>query len=551
MFSKKKVIWLSLTIVVICAIAAAFLYKFVVSGGLIALQKPSVAEAYVADRVLEFSVPKEARLHKNPLSASQANIQAGEHLYQNKCEVCHSADGSGNTSIGDGLYPPPSNLSKQSVGEKNDGEIFYFIRNGIRNTGMPGWHLSDEETWQLVLYIRNLPKTAKVGFQSAPTERKLGSQNSEYVGSASCKQCHADIFEHWGKTRMANVVRNPHQHPDAIIPDLSKPDPLVTFSKNDIDFVYGSRWKQRYFKKVGEDYFPLPAQWDVTHKVWRPYLAKEDWWVAHYPSDNAQRPTGPLCDGCHSVNYNVTTRKVTEWNVGCESCHGAGGEHIRNALSSNVVNPARLDYVQANDTCIRCHSQGRPITNPINGKYYDWPVGYHVGLDLKDYWKLESHKLGETTFTHFADGTAHKNRMQGNDFVGSLMYTHGVTCFTCHDPHGSDQPAMLRKTATALCLDCHGAGSPNGPFGGTIANHTHHKVGSAGSECIACHMPKIAQTIADVNVRSHTFRFIPPAKAEALKIPNACSVCHTDKSVEWATTAMRKWKDRSSWRAGE
>ena len=57
---------------------------------------------------------------------------------------------------------------------------------------------------------------------------------------------------------MANVVRDPKEHPDAIIPDLSKPDPLVTFTKDDIAFVYGSKWKQRYFTKVGDDYFPLP-----------------------------------------------------------------------------------------------------------------------------------------------------------------------------------------------------------------------------------------------------------------------------------------------------
>jgi hypothetical protein len=41
---------------------------------------------------------------------------------------------------------------------------------------------------------------------------------------------------------------------------------------------------------------------------------------------------------------------------------------------------------------------------------------------LKDFWRLEEHKLGETTYTHFADGTGHKNRMQGNDFVTSVMY---------------------------------------------------------------------------------------------------------------------------------
>ncbi len=43
---------------------------------------------------------------------------------------------------------------------------------------------------------------------------------------------------------------------------------------------------------------------------------------------------------------------------------------------------------------------GRPLKNPIEGKYYDWPVGFHAGLNLADYWDLEEHKLGETSFTH-------------------------------------------------------------------------------------------------------------------------------------------------------
>src|SRR5260370_5270341 len=144
-----------------------------------------------------------------------------------------------------------------------------------------------------------------------------------YVGSAECKSCHASIYERWKKTPMANVVRDPREHPEAIIPDLSKPDPLVTFTKDDISFVYGSIWKQRYFKKVGDDYFPMPAQWDVMHKMWRQYFVKNgtDWWSTLYPPDNFQRPTGPLCDGCHSGNYDINTNSVTESNVGCERCH--------------------------------------------------------------------------------------------------------------------------------------------------------------------------------------------------------------------------------------
>jgi hypothetical protein len=113
------------------------------------------------------------------------------------------------------------------------------------------------------------------------------------------------------------------------------------------------------------------------------------------------------------VNFDIATKTVTEWNVGCERCHGPGSAHIAKPVRETVVNPARLDYVQANDTCIQCHSQGQPLKNPIDGKYYDWPVGFQMGLNLSEFWKLEDHKLGETTFTHFADGTAHKNRMQG------------------------------------------------------------------------------------------------------------------------------------------
>ena len=98
--------------------------------------------------------------------------------------------------------------------------------------------------------------------------------------------------------------------------------------------------------------------------------------------------------------------------------------------------------------------------------------------------------------------------MQGNDFVKSLMYARGVTCFSCHDPHGTENAGMVRKTGNALCLDCHGPNAQNGPHAATIEQHTHHAAGSAGSECIACHMPKIEQTIADQNVRSHTFHFV-------------------------------------------
>ena len=371
-----------------------------------------------------------------------------------------------------------------------------------------------------------------------------------YAGSVACRACHSAIYARWQKTPMANIVRDPREHPDAILPDLSKPDPLVNFKKEDIAFVYGSIWKQRYFKKVGDDYYPLDAQWDITHQIWRAYRVADntDWWVKYYPPDNAHRPTSALCDGCHSTNLNLQTKAVTEWNVGCERCHGPGSDHVARPSRANIVNPSRLDPVAANDTCIQCHSQGQPLQKPINGVVADWPVGFEMGKNLRDYWQLEEHKLGETTFTHFADGTAHKNRMQGNDFVQSAMYARGVTCFSCHDVHGTDNRAQLLKPASVMCLECHGPSSPNGPHAASIEAHTHHRAGTPGNECVNCHMPKIETQLADVNVRSHTFRFVPPSVTKLDKVPNACNACHTDKSPDWASEALRSWKDRSPWR---
>lgn len=532
--------------VVVLIGVTAFLVR---RGALRARQAPTAMEAYVASKLVNLSIPQEFKERKNPLSstAASADVLAGRDLYHTNCESCHGIDGRGPTSEGSGLYPPPLELSSSALAsrKRTDGELFYFIRYGVRNTGMPGWQLPDQQTWQLVSYLRNLPITSDL------SEAPITNAGAQYVGSAACEKCHEDIYRRWKKTPMANVVRDPREHPEAIIPDLAAGDPLVKFTKDDVALTYGSLWKQRYFKKVGDDYFAEPAQWDVTHKVWKPYFAKDDWWVPFYPLDNFQRPTSVLCDGCHSVNFNVQTHTPTEWNVGCEKCHGPGGEHIKRPIAATIVNPTRQDYVAASDSCIQCHSQGRPPGNPIDGKYYDWPVGYDVTERLSDFWKLEEHKLGETTFTHFADGTAHKNRMQGNDYVQSRMYTHGVTCATCHDAHGTDNPAQLRKPASQLCLDCHGPNSPNGPHAPTIAQHTHHANDSTGSECVACHMPKIEQTIGDVNVRSHTFLFVGPAKTDASKIPNACNACHTDKDTKWTAAALTQWREQSPWRMAQ
>jgi len=546
--NRSKVFFLTLVAIAVLAVAYGM---HVIRRGFSAADQPSAVEQAVARAVRNLGIPRTAQMETNPWVTSPALLQEARENFTNHCAGCHGTDGDGRSGVGQNLYPRALDLRRAETQSLIDGEIHYIIQNGVRLTGMPALGnphggQDDNDAWKLVLFVRSLGEATP----QEKAEQVATTASAHYVGSGACEKCHAEIYERWKITPMANVVRDPREHPDAILPNLSTNNVSPKFTKDQIAFVYGSIWKQRYFTKIGDDYFPEPAQWDVTNKVWRPYFVPKggDWWEPFYPPDNMKRPTGPTCDGCHSVDYNIHTRQVAEWNVGCERCHGPGSAHVEHATRGNILNPGRMDSVHASDTCIQCHSQGRPLTNPIEGKYYDWPVGYHVGLNLSDYWQLEDHKLGELTFTHFPDGTAHKNRMQGNDFVQSVMYRRGVTCSDCHDAHGTKNYAQLRKPASEICLDCHGPGSRNGPREATLDEHTHHKDGSAGSACVACHMPKIEAEIPGVFVSAHTFAFITPAMTDKYKIPNPCTSCHSDKGTKWATDSLRHWKDVSSWR---
>ena len=194
----------------------AGVYNYVVSGGMIARQKPSSFEVVAARWVLNWSVPRQAKELKNPLSANATSVDllAGRELYQQKCEICHAYDGSGATEAAAGQYPPPIDLRGPEVSKASDGEVFYFIRNGIRNTAMAGWQLPDTDTWRLVAYLRNLPKDIAI---SAESQTAGYAVSASYVGSAACKSCHSGIYDRWKVTRMANVARDPRDHPDAII----------------------------------------------------------------------------------------------------------------------------------------------------------------------------------------------------------------------------------------------------------------------------------------------------------------------------------------------
>jgi mono/diheme cytochrome c family protein len=246
----RRTLLIAIVAALVLVSVGATLYRLALPGLSSARPSPPKIEVAAATWLLLHSVPPEAASRVNPLPPDEANLASGASLFQEKCSVCHGFDGGGRTTIGENIYPRAPVL-REALPSLTDGQIFTFINDGIRNTAMPAWNLPDHEIWQIALFLRHLSPTAAPGGEDKTSA--IPAAEAHYAGSAACESCHKEIYARWRQTRMANVVRDPHDHPDAFIPDFSQPNPLLTFSKDDVAFVYGSRWKQRYFTRRGDD----------------------------------------------------------------------------------------------------------------------------------------------------------------------------------------------------------------------------------------------------------------------------------------------------------
>jgi mono/diheme cytochrome c family protein len=102
-------------------------------------------------------VPDEAKRVPNPLKPSQANLPEAHRIYDDKCSECHGDSGKGDGSQAKMYEPRPTDLTDaQHMNSVSDGELYYKITEGHRP--MPGFkkRFTDEQRWQLVLFIRSL-----------------------------------------------------------------------------------------------------------------------------------------------------------------------------------------------------------------------------------------------------------------------------------------------------------------------------------------------------------------------------------------------------------
>ena len=135
--------------------------------GLIGCQArtPGTLETAAA-RTIKRSITVGGKKDKNPLLPTEENIHAGRENFAQYCFACHGLDGQ-NTGVpfAEKMSPPVPLLTSPAVQEYTDGQLKWVIQHGLFPSGMPASKdiLNDDEIWQTVLYIRNLPLKGSLG----------------------------------------------------------------------------------------------------------------------------------------------------------------------------------------------------------------------------------------------------------------------------------------------------------------------------------------------------------------------------------------------------
>jgi mono/diheme cytochrome c family protein len=153
-----KAVWHLLAVVgVVSLISVVWLW----TSGIGTRTPPGSIETAVSRTARSAMIPAGARQLPNPEPATSENIRSGLEHWADHCASCHANDGSGNTELGRGLYPPAPDMRLAATQNLSDGELFYIIENGVKLTGMPAWGTGTSEgqrdSWHLVQFIRRLP----------------------------------------------------------------------------------------------------------------------------------------------------------------------------------------------------------------------------------------------------------------------------------------------------------------------------------------------------------------------------------------------------------
>lgn len=377
----------------------------------------------------------------------------------------------------------------------------------------------------------------------------------------------------------------------AISPADGEGDP----TEHEVVMTTGSHFMQFYWYELGKD--------RELGKLPFVYLFSESRWVnadstfLRPPSMYEQDVHGQWnsnCINCHSTGAQPrreidvaagvithTDTQVAEFGIACEACHGPGETHVKkyqqvlsrySALASlddehQISHPDDIKPGTQSQICGQCHGISLPASVETMHEVFWDGFDYRPGDDLMDedsdrilVQKQLKHPMIDESLRRdpgylksyfWADGMVRVSGREYNGLVMSPCHTHqdesrGVMqCMSCHELHPDGDDAYLDEWAddqlrqgmegNDACLQCHDELRSDD----ALAAHTFHPIGSTGSECYNCHMPHTTYGLFK-GIRSHTVSSPSVTESSLLQRPNACNLCHLDKTLDWTAEHLEE-----------
>ncbi|HEY1959303.1 MAG TPA: ammonia-forming cytochrome c nitrite reductase subunit c552 [Polyangiaceae bacterium] len=379
-------------------------------------------------------------------------------------------------------------------------------------------------TAAMIAAIALFPRAAAPRTERGPTI----TRESGYVGSGACRACHPSEHASWSRTFHRTMTQR-GEAPVAI--------------------TTGSHHMKGYWIEDDGVLHMRPVVWSYDEKR---FLPRREAFLEPEGEPQHDVRWSSNCIACHATagrpNLDAPGKRpaVAELGIACEACHGPGGEHAARERDPftryrgeavAIVNPAKLPSARTSAVCGQCHAYAFPRDEEgfFKSGYADafrpgdalepsrilltpQNIGTEVQLDT------------DTRNLFWPDGTVRVGGREYNAMILSACYLRGVrskkiTCLSCHSMHASDPNQQLRRDRSVqnACISCHEMPE----------THAHHAPGTPGSACVDCHMPKTSYALRRAT-RSH--RIDSPSASSAR--PNACNLCHLDRSLAWTASKL-------------
>ncbi|HVB29607.1 MAG TPA: c-type cytochrome [Terriglobia bacterium] len=118
---------------------------------------PSTAASSAPTAPHPFVITAEEKARKNPVKFTEDSVAKGKHLFLTQCAMCHGKTGDGKGDLTAVMHISPSDFTKpDTLAGRTDGELFTIIDNGSLSMPAQGKRLKENQTWDLVNFLRVL-----------------------------------------------------------------------------------------------------------------------------------------------------------------------------------------------------------------------------------------------------------------------------------------------------------------------------------------------------------------------------------------------------------